>query len=259
MRKEFDKTTFSTNPVADEGSGGATFTKRFQDDIKKIYISFLKFTEREQIRLYFLQTCPNRRWTYDMVMKKKWNLNLTWDIRLSKMLKLFRVAKRVVTDDLNWDFERWYVIFPGNESRLPGHIYDAVELAREYSLKCYSQELEEQSKTYAECMATLEYPDTVDWFISARHPSRLCARWFVHFSWPEAKPISLCRKMYEWKLVYWSDQPYLACLSQNLVASHNCTGFRALKASMEKKLDTFEKMGVWRDVLSTKRRLPVTL
>jgi len=29
-------------------------------------------------------------------------------------------------------------------------------------LKCYSQELEEQSKTYAECMATLEYPDTVD-------------------------------------------------------------------------------------------------
>ena len=86
------------------------------------------------------------------------------------MLKLFRVAKRVVTDDLNWDFERWYVVFPGNESRLPGHIYDAVELAREYSLKCYSQELEEQSKTYAECMATLEYPDTVDWFISARHP-----------------------------------------------------------------------------------------
>ena len=32
MREEFDKTTFSTNPVADEGSGGATFTKRFQDD-----------------------------------------------------------------------------------------------------------------------------------------------------------------------------------------------------------------------------------
>ena len=31
------------------------------------------------------------------------------------------------------------------------------------------------------------------------------------------------------------------------------------KASMEKKLDTFEKMGVWRDVLSTKRGLPVTL
>ena len=77
MRKELDKTTFSKNPVADEGSGGATFTKRFQDDIKNIYISFLKFTEREQIRLYFLQTCPKRRWTYDMVMKKKWNLNLT--------------------------------------------------------------------------------------------------------------------------------------------------------------------------------------
>ena len=38
MRKEFDKTTFSTNPVADEGSGGATFTKRFQDDILKKYI-----------------------------------------------------------------------------------------------------------------------------------------------------------------------------------------------------------------------------
>ena len=70
-----------------------------------------------------------------------------------------REAKRVAIDDLKWDYERGYVVFPGNESRLPGHIYDAVELAREYSLKCYSQELEEQSKTYAECMATLEYPD----------------------------------------------------------------------------------------------------
>ena len=108
MRKEFDKTTSSTNPVADEGSGGATFTKRFQDDDEgcaftrqceeKLYdgqiairplrttpiqtlskndLSFLKFAEREQIRLYFLQICPKRRWTYDMVMKKKWNLNLT--------------------------------------------------------------------------------------------------------------------------------------------------------------------------------------
>ena len=237
MRKEFDKTTFSTNLVADEGSGGATFTKRFQDDDEgyaftqqceeKLYdgqiaigplrttpiqtlskndLSFLKFAERDQIRLYFLQTCPKRRWTYDMVMKKKWNLNLTWEIRLSKMLKLFREAKRVVTDDLNWDFERWYVIFPGNESRLPGHIYDAVELVREYSLKCYSQELEEQCKTHAECMATLEDPDgTVDRFISARHPSRLCAGWIVHFSGPKAKPISLCREMYEWKLVSRSD------------------------------------------------------
>ena len=103
MREEFDKTTFSTNPVADEGSGGATFTKRFQDDDEgyaftrqceeKLYdgqiairplrntpigtvqtlskndLSFLKFAEREQIRLYFLQTCPKRRWT--MVKKKK--------------------------------------------------------------------------------------------------------------------------------------------------------------------------------------------
>ena len=108
MREEFDKTTFSTNPVADEGSGGATFTKRFQDDDEgyafaqqceeKLYdgqiairplrttpiqtlskndLSFLKFAERDQIRLYFLQTCPKRRWTYDKVMKKKWNLNLT--------------------------------------------------------------------------------------------------------------------------------------------------------------------------------------
>ena len=73
-----------------------------------------------------------------------------------------REAKRVAIDDLKWDYERGYVVFPGNESRLPGHIYDAVELVREYSLMCYSQELEEQSKTYAECMATLEYPDTVD-------------------------------------------------------------------------------------------------
>ena len=92
MRKEFDKTTFSTNPVADEGSGGATFTKRFQDDDEgyafaqqceeKLYdgqiairplrttpiqtlskndLLFFKFAERKQIRLYFLQTCPKRR------------------------------------------------------------------------------------------------------------------------------------------------------------------------------------------------------
>ena len=42
-----------------------------------------------------------------------------------------REAKRVAIDDLKWDFERGYVVFPGNESRLPGHIFDAVELARD--------------------------------------------------------------------------------------------------------------------------------
>ena len=211
MREEFDKTTFSTNPVADEGSGGATFTKRFQDDDEgyafaqqceeKLYdgqiairplritpigtvqplskndLSFLKFAEREQIRLHFLQTCPKRRWTFIKKKKVESKSYLRYQAykeadTVQEMIALSiaarprgiscREAKRVAIDDLKWDFERGYVVFPGNESRLPGHIFDAVELAREYSLKCYSQELEEQSKTYAECMATLEYPDTVD-------------------------------------------------------------------------------------------------
>ena len=92
MRKEFDKTIPATNSEADESSGGDTFTKRFQDDdegfafireceerlydghivirplrnspigtvqtLSKNDLSFLKFAEREQIRLNFLQTCP---------------------------------------------------------------------------------------------------------------------------------------------------------------------------------------------------------
>ena len=54
MRKEFDKTIPATNSEADESSGGDTFTKRFQEND----LSCLKFAERRQIRLPFLQTCP---------------------------------------------------------------------------------------------------------------------------------------------------------------------------------------------------------
>ena len=54
MRKEFDKTIPATNSEADESSGGGTFTKRFQEND----LSCLKFAERRQIRLPFLQTSP---------------------------------------------------------------------------------------------------------------------------------------------------------------------------------------------------------
>ena len=92
MRKEFEKTSPSTDSAGKLSSGGDTFTKRFQEDDERfafireceerLYdghiairplrnspigtvqtlsendLSFLKFAEREQIRLPFLQTCP---------------------------------------------------------------------------------------------------------------------------------------------------------------------------------------------------------
>ena len=67
-----------------------------------------------------------------------------------------REAKRVAIDDLKLYFEQGYVVLPGNESRLPGHIYESVELARELSLRCYSDKTFEQCEMYAVCIATLE-------------------------------------------------------------------------------------------------------
>ena len=92
MRKEFEKTIPTTNSGEKLSSGGDTFTKRFQEDDERfafireceerLYdghivirplrnspigtvqtlsendLSFLKFAERRQIRLPFLQTCP---------------------------------------------------------------------------------------------------------------------------------------------------------------------------------------------------------
>ena len=135
---------------------------------------------------------------------------------------------------------------PGNESRLPGHIYDAVELAREYSLKCYSQELEEQCKTYAECMATLEDPDGTDLFQRAILHGYVLDGSYTFLDQRRSQ-LALTEK----------------CMNENLFLDpinntwHACpkTKKQAItgpdserwKASMEKELGTIEKMGVWKE------------
>ena len=47
-------------------------------------------------------------------------------------------AKSTAQADFIWDYERGFIIFLGNESCLPEHIYDARQLAQEYQLPCQS-------------------------------------------------------------------------------------------------------------------------
>ena len=40
-------------------------------------------------------------------------------------------AKSTAQADFIWDYERGFIIFPGNESCLPGHIFNAKQLAKD--------------------------------------------------------------------------------------------------------------------------------
>ena len=57
--------------------------------------------------------------------------------------------------DLKNDYIRGYIVFPGNESCLPGHIFDGRELARQHSLTCHSNHLVHQAETYNQAAAAL--------------------------------------------------------------------------------------------------------
>ena len=47
------------------------------------------------------------------------------------------------------------MVLPGNESCLPGHIFDGRELARQHSLTCHSDHLVLQAETYNHAAAAL--------------------------------------------------------------------------------------------------------
>ena len=47
-------------------------------------------------------------------------------------------ARRKAIDDIHWDYERGYIIFPQNESLQPGHVFNAKQLAREHKFNCHA-------------------------------------------------------------------------------------------------------------------------
>ena len=71
-------------------------------------------------------------------------------------------AKSTAQANFIWDYERGFIIFPGNESCLPGHIYDARQLAKEYQLPCQSDLLFDTAKIYTTMRAAIENDEEFD-------------------------------------------------------------------------------------------------
>ena len=69
--------------------------------------------------------------------------NLREAITLSVACRLKGMSKaeaRVrAMDDINWDYEHGYILFPGNESLLEGHFVDARRLAHDHKINCHAE------------------------------------------------------------------------------------------------------------------------
>ena len=57
-------------------------------------------------------------------------------------------ARSIAQADFRHDYNRGYIIFPGNESCLPGHIYDSRQLAKDFGLPNQSDLLVDTAKVY---------------------------------------------------------------------------------------------------------------
>ena len=71
-------------------------------------------------------------------------------------------ARSTALADFIWDYERGFIIFPGNESCLPGHIFDARQLAKDNQLPCQSDLLFDSAKVCKAMRAAIDNDDEFD-------------------------------------------------------------------------------------------------
>ena len=83
---------------------------------------------------------------YCMASNLREAITLSVTNRLKGMSKADARVKAM--DDINWDYEHGYILFPGNESLLEGHFVDARRLAHDHKINCYAE--------------TVPYADTSD-------------------------------------------------------------------------------------------------
>ena len=57
-------------------------------------------------------------------------------------------ARSIAQADFRHDYDRGYIMFPGNESCLPGHIYDSRQLAIDFGVPNQSDLLVDTAKVY---------------------------------------------------------------------------------------------------------------
>ena len=138
---------------------------------------FLKYAKTHDLPLHFLQDNPKE--TY-VKRKGKKTLSLSHPRyehyktaqSFSEFMALsvagrpknvsLKKAKSTAQADFIWDYERGFIIFPGNESCLPGHIFNARQLAQEYQLPCQSDLLFDTAKVYTTMRAAIENDEEFD-------------------------------------------------------------------------------------------------
>ena len=124
---------------------------------------FQKYIKERNIILHFLQDCPKEQFT---TVKKKKVLSKSYvryqNYKLATSYEEFlalsisgkpqgqstKKARSIAQADFRHDYNRGYIIFPGNESCLPGHIYDSRQLAKDFGLPNQSDLLVDTAKVY---------------------------------------------------------------------------------------------------------------
>ena len=71
-------------------------------------------------------------------------------------------AKSIAQADFRHDYDRGYIIFPGNESCLPGHIYDSRQLAKDFGLPNQSDLLVDTAKVYITVQEAIDEGEDFD-------------------------------------------------------------------------------------------------
>ena len=56
-------------------------------------------------------------------------------------------ARARAMNDINWDYEHGFILFPGNESLLEGHFVDARRLAKDHKIDCHAESVPHANAT----------------------------------------------------------------------------------------------------------------
>ena len=227
--------------------------------------SFLNFAEVSGIKLRFLQTCPKTQYVRAKGSSKK-VLSQSWiryeaykhSDNVAEMITALvairsrgtsvRSARSKALADLKNDYIRGYMVFPGNESCLPGHIFDGRELARQNSLTCHSDHLVQQAVTYDSAAAALvenPYFNDDEFQKAILHGYVVDER--LQFLDNRRSLMALAEKSMK-EMLYQDEesQEWHACPKTQRVAEAGPDAER-WRESMQIELDTIRDMGVWEE------------
>ena len=115
-----------------------------EQDSTEFDTKFRKYAKKHDVTLHYLQTNPKEKYYRvkgKRIISKSWSRYehyknadtysefMALSIAGKPKDQSLKKAKTIALADFKWDYERGFIVFPGHESRLPGHIFDSKQLA----------------------------------------------------------------------------------------------------------------------------------